>query len=99
VIEHGAVRGQAPDLLDQLPARGLATQDEAALRQSARRVVRGHQSREMRGHDLQAVHGVAAEVLREGHRAGDTILAEDVQRAAGGQGREEHRVAEVGGEG
>ena len=50
----------------------------------------------MRRHDLENVDPLSPEVLCQHRRVLGPVLRDDVEAAAGGQRREDHRVAEVG---
>ncbi len=100
VVVEDARRGrEALQLLDELPARSLAAEDEEPARDHALGVRAREQRGEVRGDDLEAVDGVRLEVRAEAVGVGGQRLRDHVERAAQAEGREEDGVAEVGGEG
>src|SRR6185295_1227338 len=68
-------------------------------RQQIRGLGGNQQRRQVRRDDLQVVDGVAAEVLGQGGGTRGPLLGEDVQAATAQQGREDHGVTEIRGEG
>ncbi len=60
---------------------------------------RGEQRCQVRGDDLEAVDSFTREVIAEAVGIGGQRVGDDVERAAAHERREEHGVAEVGGEG
>ncbi|ODA69197.1 hypothetical protein APS67_006647 [Streptomyces sp. AVP053U2] len=76
--------------------RGLAAEDDGAGGQDRGQAARGTERGQVGGDHLEVVDAVFGEVAGDGHRVGDRVLVQDVERAAGDQAGEDDGVAEVG---
>ena len=85
--------------LDPIQPRSLASENQTSPGHDVLRIAAGLQSRQMRRHDLQDVDLLAPEVFGQQGLVLGPLLRDDVQAAARGQRRENHGVAEIGGNG
>ncbi len=99
VVDQQTVRRRGAQPVRERPVARLAAHHQPLPGQD-RRAARGLQEgRQVGGDDLQAVDRVAGGVVREGRGIGGPLARDHVQAAAGCQGAEHHRVAEVRGQG